>query len=404
MTAYLFDEKAGSVLTPFERVSLAATTGHSERWLQERLYESPQLLPMTEMFGYGESFVPLCRELRLRYSASNVFLDLLGVSATGRLVLVECKLWRNPEARREVVAQLFEYATILAGLTYSDLEAQLKKSRGLTGENPIFAAAKAVHPDLEEAPFVDAVNQSLARGDFLLAIAGDGIRSDLHALRRLLASQGGLLSRLAFVEIRTFRDDAGRTLLVPAVPVQTELVRREVLIRDDGSAVERLPELGHIRAEEAGGRADSTSLSRSENREFWNRFIAQAAFDHPDQPPPKHGGNNWVQLALPGPVGGLTAYRAVPATAGLSVSFKGAEGREALQLLLDDQAALEQEIGERVRFDIGADADPKAGTMVVDFKAPEERAQRDDAQMAWLLRTANAVVNALRPRLAGLEN
>lgn len=103
-------------------------------------------------------------------------------------------------------------------------------------------------------------------------------------------------------------------------------------------------------------------------------------------------------------MGGLTAYRAVPATAGLSVSFKSAEGREALQSLLDDQAALEQEIGERVRFDIGADADPKAGTMVVDFKAPEERAQREDAQMAWLLRTANAVVNALRPRLAGLEN
>lgn len=404
MTAFLFDEKASGVLTPFERVSLSTTTGHSERWLQERLYESPQLLPMTEMFGFGESFVPLCRELRLRYSASNVFLDLLGVSATGRLVLVECKLWRNPEARREVVAQLFEYATILAGLTYSDLEAQLKKSRGLTGENPIFAAAKAVHPDLEEAPFVDAVNQSLARGDFLLAIAGDGIRSDLHALRRLLASQGGLLSRLAFVEIRTFRDDAGRTLLVPAVPVQTELIRREVLVRDDGSAVERLPELGHVRAEEAGGRADSSGSSRNENREFWNRFIAQARFDHPDQPPPKHGGNNWVQLALPGPVGGLTAYRAVPATAGLSVSFKGAEGREALQSLLDDQAALGQEIGERVRFDIGADADSKAGTMVVDFKAPEERAQRDDAQMAWLLRTANAVVNALRPRLAGLEN
>ncbi|MEZ2307157.1 hypothetical protein [Caballeronia sp. Lep1P3] len=404
MTAFLFDEKASGVLAPFERVSLSATTGHSERWLQERLYELPQLLPMTEMFGYGESFVPLCRELRLRYSASNVFLDLLGVSASGRLVLVECKLWRNPEARREVVAQLFEYATILAGLTYSDLEAQLKKSRGLTGENPIFAAAKAVHPDLEEAPFVDAVNQSLTGGDFLLAIAGDGIRSDLHALRRLLASQGGLLSRLAFVEIRTFRDDAGRTLLIPAVSVQTELVRREVLVRGDGSAVERLPQLGPVRADEAGGRADSTSSSRNENRAFWDRFIAQATFDHPDQPPPRHGGNNWVQLALPGPVVGLTAYRALPTTAGFSVTFKGARGREALQTLLDDQAALEQEIGEPVRFDIAADADPKAGTMVVDFKPPEESVQHDEAQMAWLLRTANALVNTLRPRFASFES
>jgi hypothetical protein len=99
---------------------------------------------MVEMFGYGESFVPLCRELPLRYGSSNVFLDLLGVSATGRLVLVECKLWRNPEARREVVAQLFEYAALLSEWTNSDLEARLKKARRLTGENPIFAAVRRV--------------------------------------------------------------------------------------------------------------------------------------------------------------------------------------------------------------------------------------------------------------------
>jgi len=57
---------------------------------------------MTEMFGHGEAFVPLCRELPLRFGTSSVFLDLLGVSPTGKLVLIECKLWRNPEARREV--------------------------------------------------------------------------------------------------------------------------------------------------------------------------------------------------------------------------------------------------------------------------------------------------------------
>jgi hypothetical protein len=44
------------------------------------------------------------RELPLRHGGSSVYLDLLGVSPTGRLVLIECKRWRNPEARREVVA------------------------------------------------------------------------------------------------------------------------------------------------------------------------------------------------------------------------------------------------------------------------------------------------------------
>ena len=74
MTAFLLDERAGDSLVLFERVSLTAANGHSERWLQERLFASPALLPMVEMFGYGESFVPLCRELTLRYGSSNVLL------------------------------------------------------------------------------------------------------------------------------------------------------------------------------------------------------------------------------------------------------------------------------------------------------------------------------------------
>jgi hypothetical protein len=61
-------------------------------------------------------------------------------------------------------------------------------------------------------------------------------------MRRLLGAQGGLLSRLAFVEIRTYRDSAGHTLLVPAVPLQTEIVKREVLVREDDSSIKRIPE------------------------------------------------------------------------------------------------------------------------------------------------------------------
>jgi len=44
---------------------------------------------------------------------------------------------------------------------------------------------KASRQDLQEAAFVDAVSASLRRRKFLLAIAGDGIRTDLQSLRRL---------------------------------------------------------------------------------------------------------------------------------------------------------------------------------------------------------------------------
>ena len=406
MTVF-FEEHEAAGLIGFQRVSLSA--GHDEDWLQQKLFQHAALFPMVEMFGHGEAFIPLCREYPLRYGASNVFVDLLGVSPTGRLVLIECKLWRNPGSRREVVAQLFEYASLMSRLTYSDLEAKLKHTRGLTGENPIFRAASEAFPELDEARFVDAVNESLRRGDFLLAIAGDGIRSDLHALKNLLANQGGLLARLALLEIRLYRDTAGRTLLVPNVPVQTELVRREVFV-DVGREASAAELVSAPRADNRAigkeGVADSGTtgnFSREQNRAFWDKFINEVRFDHPDQTPPRHGGNNWARMDLPGPVAnGLVAFREADSTAGLMVKFKGPEGRVFLQALLEDQPALEGELGHSVRFqiqDATGDSDRVVGVLIVEYK-PHKGPEMEFEQLTWLRKMANAIVNALRPRLA----
>ena len=407
MTAFLLDDATESYPTSFERVALASAEGHSERWLQETLFRHPQLLPMPEMFGHGESFVALCRELPLRYGTSTVYLDLLGVSATGRLVLVECKLWRNPEARREVIAQLFEYASLLSEWSYADLEARLKHGRGLSGVNPMFALAKARHPDLQEAAFVDAVSASLRRGEFLLAIAGDGIRSDLQSLRRLVADQSGLLSHLALLELRLYRDLSGRTLLVPAVPFKTEVVQHRVLVSSEGVPVPI--DRGDVPVrmasrEHDGDRVESESTSnRSANRAFWTRFIADAHFDHPDQMPPRHGGNNWVRMELPGPVAPLAAYREANGNLGFMLKFVGAEGRDALQRLIEDQAALESEVGHSLRFEVRHTAEQDGnvvGRLLVELTDGRAARIGDDAQLDWILATANALVNALRPRLA----
>ena len=40
--------------------------------------------------------------------------DALYVNAAGRLILAEFKLWRNPQARREVIGQILDYAKELA--------------------------------------------------------------------------------------------------------------------------------------------------------------------------------------------------------------------------------------------------------------------------------------------------
>ena len=40
------------------------------------------------------------------------------MSAQGRLSIVECKLWRNPEARRAVVTQVLDYAEEIRTWSY----------------------------------------------------------------------------------------------------------------------------------------------------------------------------------------------------------------------------------------------------------------------------------------------
>lgn len=193
---------------------------------------------------------------------------------------------------------------------------------------------------------------------------------------------------------------------MPSVPLHTEVVKREVLVRPDGAPLERTTPLDDVApAQEFTAQPKAANASRLQNRAFWDKFIEQVKFDHPDQPPPRHGGNNFVRLDLPGPVQGLVAYREQPRTAGLFVKFLGADGREALQTLIEDQAALEQEVGQSVRFEIteGQDAARVAGLLSVQFEAQGDGAVREveQEQLAWLLRTSNALVNALRLRLGG---
>ncbi len=71
---------------------------------------------------FGPAFhplVPIGREVpTIAGSIDNLF-----ISRAGYLVTVETKLWRNPEAKREVVAQLIDYVTALSQLTYDALDA-----------------------------------------------------------------------------------------------------------------------------------------------------------------------------------------------------------------------------------------------------------------------------------------
>ena len=99
----------GDLVNAFARQTLGAA-GFDEKWLQEVLFHNIDLINVTDPTYDKVRIVPLCREFSLNDGFRNLFLDILAITETGRLILIECKLWKNPSARREVLAQIFEYA------------------------------------------------------------------------------------------------------------------------------------------------------------------------------------------------------------------------------------------------------------------------------------------------------
>ena len=150
-------------------------------------------------------------------------------------MLVELKLWRNGEARREVVAQTLDYASTLFEMDYSALEAAVGQSVTWNGKPP--PKLHQLFPD-DEAPdqttFIDAVNTNLRRGRILVLVVGDGIRTETERLSSFLQSHAGARFTFALIQLGVYAmpDGLGH-LIVPHTLLQTYLVERGVILIDD---------------------------------------------------------------------------------------------------------------------------------------------------------------------------
>ena len=140
-----------------------------------------------------------------------------GKASPRRLVLLEDKLLRNPQAKREVLAQLLDYAQ--------------RAQREWTATN------LASHEKLKDcADWIErhrsAIDLLLGEGDLLLVIAGDDIHDDLLRLTRRFASFANQvsLSELCLVSMPLYRRGDER-LLVPHVVSAVERHQRRLAIR-----------------------------------------------------------------------------------------------------------------------------------------------------------------------------
>ena len=214
----------------------------SEGWLQDLLFRHPDLLPVEEFGPEFAPLIPLCTELSTEAGPA----DVVCVSPDGLITIVETKLWRNPEARREVVAQTIDYASAVQGWDYERFEDAVRRARSgdsafsLFGHVSASVAGTAEEELLSEKEFVDAVSRSLQSARFLLIIAGDGIREGAERMAAFLASSPQMHYTLALCELACYNlpDGQGR-LVVPRTTARTAEVERAVVrvVRSGGGEI-----------------------------------------------------------------------------------------------------------------------------------------------------------------------
>ena len=184
---------------PLSRVPFDERT-FDELALQRLLFAHPTLIPVGDIEPIFDGLLPLARELPV----GGGFLDLVFMNGEGYLTLVETKLWRNPEARRTVVAQIIDYASHLSTWTYDELRQAVLASRNndaVAFSDPLVDLARKGDDDVDEREFVDRMNRNLRLGRFVLLIVGDGIHEGVEQMADFLNQTPQLQFTLGLVEM-----------------------------------------------------------------------------------------------------------------------------------------------------------------------------------------------------------
>ena len=215
-----------------QKIQRIMLNSHSfkEEWMQVLLEKSPSILPTGNISSVYAPLVCLAREVE----TPSGYIDNLYISAKGYIVLVETKLWRNPEARREVVGQILDYAKDIQKWNYENVDSVYRKYHHTNESLFSHMVSEKLCEASDEAVFIDTVEKNLKSSRFLLMIVGDGIREGVEKMSEFLNQNPTMQYHFALCELEVYQLENGQRLVVPQLTAKTELVERG-FIRIEGN-------------------------------------------------------------------------------------------------------------------------------------------------------------------------
>lgn len=205
----------------------------SEKWLQDFLPLCPDVLPVADIDSNFADLTYLCNEASIKTSKKGKGrVDVIYISKSGRLVLVETKLHRNPESSREVLGQILDYAANIraAGWDYSIIN-------DLYGKSDLYKDMQNKLKDLpDRETFIENVNRYIRQADFLMVIVGDTISDTVENLAAFVNSPIDMKYKLALCEIKTYKM-GDKYLVIPRLTLNTKTIERAVITLQNNNIV-----------------------------------------------------------------------------------------------------------------------------------------------------------------------
>ena len=202
--------------------------GKYEADLETALSETPELLCLeTKRTGIYAPFAVFNQLALATPMGREVYPDITLLTASGDVVIVEVKLFANPEMRnRSVIAQIIDYVSSISAL---DEQGMARLFSG--GKDADWAALVRRHfPDEEDADeLAAAILANAAAGDVHIVIACDKAPQGAYDLARSVSAQSHLGFSLDVLEVTPFVPADGPTdtiMYVPNVRLSTEIVAR----------------------------------------------------------------------------------------------------------------------------------------------------------------------------------
>lgn len=202
--SYLYNTNDNSLLT------LKKYDFVKETKLQELLAAKPEVIlniPELEIGRYDEVIV--CRE----FQTSSGKIDVLIITDSGEIIIIETKLLKNPESTRVVIAQVIDY---IKALTLEDIDETITKISRISKKDSI--------PDKLRTH----ISNNISYGNFKVIIVGDFISPNVLGMVDAIQSAPHLSFSIYLVELNVFEHE-NSIVITPKLVANTYEIERSVI-------------------------------------------------------------------------------------------------------------------------------------------------------------------------------